>query len=313
MKIACPSCDTKYSLSAEALGDSGRKMKCAKCAHIWQATVKDAIIDKPIAQTPVADTTPMPAYPEPTAPEIQAAVSAAMQAAEADGKLADEQQIDNWNSDLNEDLESIINTQKTAKEAKPEKKTTSSVEKLDGFKVRLNIMKELAGEQAALAYSTLIKGFFWVKNLNIREQIAVCVGLAMPFFIMGGLLAGRESLVRTFPDLASLYATLGVEVNLRGLLFEDVRTVRRPENGVAILVVEGTIRNVSTQTKSVPTIQFILSGRDREVYAWQDNAEQQTLNVGEMAQFRTVLASPPDVADELHVRFFNENPNLNHL
>ena len=37
MKIACPRCDTRYALSEEALGDQGRKMKCAKCAAVWLA------------------------------------------------------------------------------------------------------------------------------------------------------------------------------------------------------------------------------------------------------------------------------------
>jgi hypothetical protein len=120
-------------------------------------------------------------------------------------------------------------------------------------------------------------------------------------------------MVRQFPDMASLYAIFGVDVNLYGLQFEDLRTVRRPEDGVAVLIVEGTVRNISENTRDIPRLHFILSGRNREVYAWQDDASLIPLNAGETVRFRTVLASPPDVADELHVRFLSNDPRLNRL
>ncbi|PCJ92756.1 MAG: hypothetical protein COA52_07305 [Hyphomicrobiales bacterium] len=325
MKIACPNCDTKYALSAEALGDAGRKMKCAKCAHIWLATVADAVLPtQQLAKAPqkaAAVQAPQPVSPQVSpvqsqpvqTPPVQASPIPAATSVATDEHAPVDQEVDNWKLDLDDDLEMIINPNDNAQDAQPDKSPFNSNENMDGFKVRLKIMANLARDILAKAGTTLLQCLNWARGLHLKEQIAVCVGLAMPFLIMSGLLVGREKMVRTFPDLASLYATIGIEVNLRGLIFEDVRTVRRPENGVAILVVEGTIRNTSTKRQSIPKLHFILSGRDREVYAWQDKATQQSLEVGEFAQFRTVLASPPDVADELHVRFFNENPHLNQL
>jgi predicted Zn finger-like uncharacterized protein len=35
MIIACPSCSTRFELSAAALPPAGRKVKCTRCAHVW--------------------------------------------------------------------------------------------------------------------------------------------------------------------------------------------------------------------------------------------------------------------------------------
>lgn len=37
MIIICPACDTKFMLSASALGTEGREVRCAKCSHQWHA------------------------------------------------------------------------------------------------------------------------------------------------------------------------------------------------------------------------------------------------------------------------------------
>ena len=38
MIITCPECSTNYLITIESIGANGRKVKCAKCTHIWFAT-----------------------------------------------------------------------------------------------------------------------------------------------------------------------------------------------------------------------------------------------------------------------------------
>jgi predicted Zn finger-like uncharacterized protein len=38
MILKCPSCETRYALDPAKLGDDGRRVKCARCGHIWFAT-----------------------------------------------------------------------------------------------------------------------------------------------------------------------------------------------------------------------------------------------------------------------------------
>lgn len=35
MIVSCPNCATRYTLSESSVGVNGRKVKCAKCGHIW--------------------------------------------------------------------------------------------------------------------------------------------------------------------------------------------------------------------------------------------------------------------------------------
>ncbi len=35
MKITCPQCSTAYKIPTNKIGDTGRKVKCASCNHIW--------------------------------------------------------------------------------------------------------------------------------------------------------------------------------------------------------------------------------------------------------------------------------------
>ncbi|MBK8161167.1 MAG: zinc-ribbon domain-containing protein [Rhodospirillaceae bacterium] len=36
MIVSCPACATRFSLDAALLGDAGRNVRCAKCAHKWK-------------------------------------------------------------------------------------------------------------------------------------------------------------------------------------------------------------------------------------------------------------------------------------
>lgn len=290
MKIACPNCSTKYALKEQALGDSGRKMKCAKCDHVWLALPPQEI--------------------EATEP-AQATFTAAQAA--NDGTTSNNWDEEQWDQDLAWDVAEDAKEASAAQNA--QNNTTSHYETADEAKQKRSL-KHIANQCVAVTKAAMVSvshALLWLRGLNLKEQIAVVAGLLMPLVLIGSIYVSRDRLVSQFPDLASLYEAVGINVNLQGLAFEDVRTVRRPENGVAVLVVEGAIRNITNETRQIPQLHFILSGRNREVYSWQDQPASNRLSSGERIEFRTVLASPPDVADQLHVRFFSKNTRLNHL
>ena len=57
------------------------------------------------------------------------------------------------------------------------------------------------------------------------------------------LIGWRNDVVRWLPQTASLYAAVGLPINLRGLVFTNVTTERETHEGVEVLVVEGSIVN----------------------------------------------------------------------
>lgn len=135
---------------------------------------------------------------------------------------------------------------------------------------------------------------------------------ALPLVIIGlvavlaGLLAWRKDVVRFAPQTAPLYAAIGLPVNLRGLVFDGVRTTRETADGVSVLIVEGTIVSVSSRTVEVPRLRFgVRNAAGLEVYAWTSVPPRAVLPPGETVEFRSRLASPPADGRDVVVRFFN--------
>jgi hypothetical protein len=114
----------------------------------------------------------------------------------------------------------------------------------------------------------------------------------------------RTAVVRHFPQTASLYAAIGLPVNLRGLFFEDVKSRNEFEDGTSVLVIEGTIVNLTTRTLEVPRLRFGLrNASGHEVYAWTAAPAKSTLGSGNGLPFRARLASPPPDGRDIIVRF----------
>jgi hypothetical protein len=120
------------------------------------------------------------------------------------------------------------------------------------------------------------------------------------------LIHWRSNVVRIAPQTASLYAAIGLPVNLRGLAFNDVTTTIESHDGVQVLVVEGKIASASQRPVEVPRLRFSVRNRSgQEVYAWTALPSRNGLAPGETLTFRSRLASPPSDAREVLVRFFN--------
>ena len=78
------------------------------------------------------------------------------------------------------------------------------------------------------------------------------------------------------------------------------------EIGTSVLVLEGTIVNLTTRTLEVPRLRFALrNAAGQEVYAWTAQPTKSTLGSGNGLPFRARLASPPADGRDVIVRFLN--------
>ncbi|MGH6882295.1 MAG: zinc-ribbon domain-containing protein [Hypericibacter sp.] len=85
MIITCPACSTRYSMDPTSLGPEGRRVRCAKCKHVWQQTPPD---DMP-KRVDLAPPEPAPA-PAPTVAPVAMAASSSATAASALGGPSEE-------------------------------------------------------------------------------------------------------------------------------------------------------------------------------------------------------------------------------
>lgn len=139
-----------------------------------------------------------------------------------------------------------------------------------------------------------------------RHRALLPIAIFVLVAILAGLVGWRAEVVRIAPQTAQLYGLIGLPVNLRGLVFEDVKVAEEMQDGVPLLVVQGRIVNATQRTVEVPRLRFAL--RDPagvEVYAWTAVPDRPVLNPAEALPFRSRLASPPANVKDVLVRFFH--------
>ena len=120
---------------------------------------------------------------------------------------------------------------------------------------------------------------------------------------MGGV-AARQSIVSQVPALGIVYAGIGLPVNPRGITFTEVKSAIAQDGAAQVLSVEGKLTNLRQTTVNIPEIVTALKSADgRDVYTWTSPAPKATLAPGEIAAFRTRLATPPANARDVVLRF----------
>ena len=137
-------------------------------------------------------------------------------------------------------------------------------------------------------------------------------GLMATLAIVGcgmAMLGARQSIVRFVPATAGAYARIGLPVNLRGLELRHVTSTLMAESGPKLLAIEGEISNIAKDSAILPLLQLsVRNAAGREIYAWTTQPPKSALHGAETVPFRARLASPPDGAHDVVVRFAPGGP-----
>lgn len=123
--------------------------------------------------------------------------------------------------------------------------------------------------------------------------------------IVASAVIGRNEIVAALPASATIYQTLGLPVTRNlGLQFENVTSQRLAERGIAILVIEGGIVNVSEHRQAVPPVKVTLlddGGRTLEQELFEPAEE--ALGAGQKTTFSGRLVNPTSQARNFSVTF----------
>ena len=311
MRIVCPNCQTSYEVSAASLGAEGRQVRCVRCKDVWHATPVEEESDQPAAEAAGmsaaaasaqyrrgagADATPGPPADDPWG-----------QAAEAEG---DDATVD-------PNLAARAADRSTVRfEDPPAIETDAQGAGWDAAALATHDAPPLAPaaeQQASHEPVENIESFAArrARRERLRNQPrSHWPSLGAVIFtllaVTGALIGFRSDVVRVAPGTASLFAAIGLPVNLRGLALSDITTTKEAHDGATILVVQGTITNVSKQPRDVPRIRLAMrNDKGIEVYSWTSLPERTTLAPGDSQPFQTRLASPPPEGIVVEVRFFH--------
>ena len=294
MKIKCPDCSTSYDIKPEALGPEGRSVKCARCGNRWFVSPKqeedeDLRIDEDEA-----------AWTQDEQDEAEAS-----ETFETDdyGGADDVDEVDDHEDDAPPAPAKTSKTQNAPSKAvadeedEPAERPADIESQAKRPKIIVNPNKFKRNRISAI--------FKWILRRNFRRIGGITLFLAA-IGLCGVLVLLRDSIVKQAPDLASLFETIGMEVNLRGLEFRDLRTFHEMDAGKEVLVVEGSIRNITENSTPVPAVRLSIRGSDlQEIYAWTVEPRTKVLKALDETRFRTILSDPPKGATDIQVRFID--------
>ena len=317
MLIVCPSCAASYDVEPTRLEPNGRQVRCVRCRTVWHAAPNRAaqLLAAAAALGPggPAEAVEAPAYRD-NAPAMDSAMAPAMasadpvdetewfdQAAEAEGGTAGE----------GEAVEPAV-----AADA-PDLAGTPNVEAppivpvdLDAGRPPIDI--EAADQVEAArppakdveSYAARFARRGGKKRRRIWSLTHLQTAILVLIVVNAVIVGWRRDIVRMLPQTASFYALLGLPVNLRGLVFDDVTTSTEEHEGVPILVVQGTIINRTSAVTEVPRLKVaVRNAAKQEIYAWTAAPPRTQLTAYQAMAFRTRLASPPPEAADVLVRF----------
>ena len=280
MPIICPHCTTSYAIDPATLGVSGRTVRCSRCKEVWLARPEDAVAAPAMAAaSPHAEETDAAAEWEALArdddsmatetPEVD---SPSIAGDWADGERPSRGAAADWLSMARRDADS------------------DQPDDLHGPPWLRKFSKRAASLGAP----------GWLP-LNLPTACAAMGALVLALVIW------RVDVVRLLPQTAAFYKMAGLEVNLRGLRFKDVKVSSETFEGKTVLVIEGAIVGEAGKAVELPRLRFsVRDAQGAEIYAWNAVLQQPVLRPGERALFKSRLASPPAEGRNIDIRFFNK-------
>ncbi len=268
MQIVCPHCSTSYGINPAALGEAGRTVRCSRCKETWLARPEDAV-EFAMAEASAADDAAGwgQASEHGDAEGYAPHVDSPSISGDWQGS-AEDQSLAGWPDDARDDLD----------DARPRR------------------FSWLGRLMPVAAIGRLPKA-----PIGLTTTCAAMAALVLATVIW------RAELVRLMPQTAGFYKLVGLDVNLRGLRFKDVKVSSEMVEGKPVLVIEGSITGESNKPVEIPRLRFsVRDAQGAEIYAWNAVLEQSVLRPGERAQFKSRLASPPPEGRNIDVRFFNK-------
>lgn len=313
MLIVCPSCQTSYEVSAASLGAEGRQVRCVRCKEVWFATRAQDDMSQPVA--PAAEAAGMSAAAASAQYRRGAGASAGPAPGAADEPWGQADQSDppagdDWPIDANLAARAADRSTVRFEEA-PMADAGAGAAGLDAAD-DAPPLAPAAEEPASHEPPEDIESFAArrarrerARNQRRSGRPSLTTVLFALFAAVAALIGWRTDVVRVLPQTASLFAAIGLPVNLRGLAFSDITTTTEAHDGVTMLLVQGMITNISKQARDVPRIRLAMkNGAGAEVYNWTSLPTRPVLAPGDSEPFQTRLASPPPEGNAVEVRFF---------
>ncbi len=278
MHIVCPHCTTSYAIDPTTLGATGRTVRCSRCKEVWLARPEDAV--EPVA--------PLMAQAGPPREEADAAAEWEAMAREETGEEPPH-----------------VDSPSIAGDFPADRSFSSHTDEADWQTMAYQEADDAEGGNRSPWFRRLLGPL--QRNLPGQALAGSGTACAAMAALVLALITWRADVVRLLPQTADFYKLVGLEVNLRGVQFRDVKVTTETVEGKPVLVIEGMIVGETRKPVDLPRLRFaVRDAQGAEIYAWNTVLDQSVLKPGERAAFKSRLASPPAEGRSIDIRFFNK-------
>jgi predicted Zn finger-like uncharacterized protein len=276
MILTCPSCDSKFRVKDDAIGASGRKVKCRNCGHVWHAMPEGAEAaappppPRPAPQPePVFDEDPAPPPPPPPSapdPEPDFAPPPPAPPESAMGAAVDSSAGDGLG-------------------APPSAADPPPIPPGDDFVVRQRAPK-------------------------VEKKSPVMAWVILAVIVIGSLGVGfffQRDIVAAYPPMAKVYGWVGLTPNLVGYGLAEPNVTEAvseiTDDGVR-LILRGEVTSTVDDRVELPLLRgALLDSDEQELHVWTFRAEKPDVLPGEAVTFETSVMNPPEGVVEAEISF----------
>ncbi|HHK74419.1 MAG TPA: hypothetical protein ENJ57_04555 [Rhizobiales bacterium] len=282
MIITCPDCATGFKVPEDIFSNGPRKVRCAQCGHSRyqdQPAKADEITD------PLEDILKdqSPGAPEGSADEDPA------------------EEFDDFDIAMPEFEKAAEDLASLEEETSPEPESSDEAGENPSGGIT-PVVHSIESEARGLKRKRLKTAR--IARSGRRRVLKLAAMAAALALLAGGGIYYRMAVCTYVPALAGLYEAIGLPVNLLGVDFAGVELTRKYENGFPLLSIQGEVVNVSGRVRQVPDVRLGLKGPGgQEIYHWSINVGRTRLGPDQRVKFVTRLASPPEEASKLILKF----------
>lgn len=296
MLIVCPNCATSYQVEPSSLGATGRSVRCVRCRKVWFAANTEAMAAISLSHQQDLAALGHGGFAAEGAPGVLAegAPEPPLDQPPADALDRDDRGPAPLPEPRDYDVPAVPVAVEDAPPLAPDDPEAAPPAAVENVPEDIESVaaRRIRRPPPRRKSSWPVPGWATAIVLLIAVNIA--------------LIAFRADVVRRLPQTAAVYAAVGLEVNLRGLVFTGLVTRKDTQDGTPMLVVEGVIKSASKQPINVPRLRFaVRNAKGHEIYSWTALPARNTIAPGATIPFRSRLASPPPDAHAVLVRFFS--------
>jgi predicted Zn finger-like uncharacterized protein len=314
--IICPSCGTRYEIAA-VIPPEGRKVRCSKCSHIWQARPIPPMPVTPVAAPPREEPVPPPPMPPETpsfssyAPEPPSEPSFSTPFEEAPPSAPEEEEGfypasngrdgSGYESYAQQDADFDAGGEMASDQPADGGAAMAANASAQQDARMFGEWETASPAEAAAAPEVVVPAPAPESGRSTRMG-----WLLLILFLLGltsFVLMAPRAVVSMLPGATRLYAALGMPINNKGLAFQGVSYGWNQEGEETVLEVKGDIVNLTDAPIKLPIVVVVLLDESgKELSQSTTVASEQPLGAGEAAPFLAEIASPPAEVRKLKVR-----------